>query len=120
LIKEDIPTGFNSYDNPLSDTNRVLEKITESQSPTKYLKDAINKKAACQLGTLGGGNHFLEVVEDETEQVWLMLHSGSRGIGNNTAEYYNKIAMTQMEKQGIVKKAKADDLNYIRIDSAEG
>jgi RNA-splicing ligase RtcB len=44
-----------------------MEKITENLPPTKYLKDAINIKAACQLGTLGGGNHFLEVVEDETE-----------------------------------------------------
>ena len=50
----------------------------------------------------------------------MMLHSGSRGIGNNTAEYYNKRAMDHMQKAGLVKKAKSDDLNYLPIDSEEG
>ncbi len=62
----------------------------------------------------------MEVLADESDQVWLMLHSGSRGIGNNTAEYYNKQAMIQMEKKGLVKKAKADDLNYMSINSELG
>jgi tRNA-splicing ligase RtcB len=67
MIKQDIPTGFNSYDKPLTATKDVIEKITETQNPTKYLRDNINSKASCQLGTLGGGNHFLEVLADETD-----------------------------------------------------
>ena len=50
------------------------------------------KKVACQLGTLGGGNHFIEVCLDTAETVWLMLHSGSRHIGAALAEHHIEIA----------------------------
>jgi len=43
---------------------------------------------ACQIGTLGGANHFIEVCTDEANQVWVMLHSGSRGIGNVMGRYF--------------------------------
>lgn len=46
------------------------------------------KKAATQLGTLGSGNHFIELCIDENQDVWVMLHSGSRGIGNMIGSYY--------------------------------
>jgi RNA-splicing ligase RtcB len=49
-----------------------------------------------------------------------MLHSGSRRIGKETAEYYNKIAMEQMKKQGLAKDPSPNDLNYLRIDSEGG
>jgi tRNA-splicing ligase RtcB len=45
-----------------------------------------------QVGSLGGGNHFIEVCADENNMIWLMLHSGSRNIGKTTAEYYNTLA----------------------------
>ena len=51
-----------------------------------------------QLGTLGGGNHFIEVCLDESNQVWLMLHSGSRGIGNALASYFIELARQDMER----------------------
>lgn len=44
------------------------------------------------MGTLGGGNHFIEVCLDEADQVWVMLHSGSRGIGNAMADYFIQLA----------------------------
>ena len=46
----------------------------------------------CQLGTLGGGNHFIEVCLDEEDRVWVMLHSGSRGIGNVMGRYFIEAA----------------------------
>lgn len=46
------------------------------------------KKAHTQLGTLGSGNHFIEICGDENDDVWVMLHSGSRGIGNMIGSYY--------------------------------
>ena len=98
-----------------------LEKITEEQKPTSWLKDNINQKTNCQLGTLGGGNHFIEVLADELDNVWLMLHSGSRHIGKHTAEYYNQRAIEQMKKiDPFSKKNKAEDLNYMKIESDEG
>jgi tRNA-splicing ligase RtcB len=54
-----------------------------------------------QLGTLGSGNHFIEVSLDESERVWLFLHSGSRGVGNKIAQHHIKVAQALMEKWWI-------------------
>ena len=51
-----------------------------------------------QLGTLGGGNHFIELCLDENEDVWVMLHSGSRGIGNVIGRYFIQLARTDMKR----------------------
>ncbi len=52
-----------------------------------------------QLGTLGGGNHFIEVCLDEAGRVWIMLHSGSRGVGNRIGTYFIELAKKDMERQ---------------------
>ncbi|MEM8634872.1 MAG: RtcB family protein [Pseudomonadota bacterium] len=52
-----------------------------------------------QLGTLGGGNHFIEVCLDEVDRVWLMLHSGSRGTGNRIGTYFIQEAREALEKR---------------------
>ena len=49
-----------------------------------------------QIGTLGGGNHFIEVCLDESDRVWVMLHSGSRGIGNGIGRYFIALAREEM------------------------
>ena len=49
-----------------------------------------------QIGTLGGGNHFIEVCLDERDRVWVMLHSGSRGIGNRIGSYFIALAREEM------------------------
>lgn len=54
-----------------------------------------------QLGTLGGGNHFIEVCRDETQQIWIFLHSGSRGVGNKIARKYMSIAKDQCQADAI-------------------
>lgn len=51
-----------------------------------------------QLGTLGGGNHFIEICLDEADRVWVMLHSGSRGIGNRIGSHFIEVAKKEMEK----------------------
>ena len=56
------------------------------------------EKAASQLGTLGSGNHFIEICIDENQDVWIMLHSGSRGIGNMIGTHYIGLAKRDMEK----------------------
>jgi tRNA-splicing ligase RtcB len=50
------------------------------------------------MGTLGGGNHFIEVCLDEERRVWVMLHSGSRGIGNAIGSYFIELARRDMER----------------------
>ncbi|MCB1865198.1 MAG: RtcB family protein [Chromatiales bacterium] len=52
-----------------------------------------------QLGTLGGGNHFIELCLDESDAVWIMLHSGSRGIGNQIGRYFISLAQGDMRAQ---------------------
>lgn len=52
----------------------------------------------CQMGTLGGGNHFIEVCLDEAGSVWVMLHSGSRGIGNAMGSYFIELARRDMAR----------------------
>jgi tRNA-splicing ligase RtcB len=64
-----------------------------------------------QLGSLGSGNHFIEVCLDESDTVWLVLHSGSRGIGNQLAQKYIKIAQKLMEQNDIPLKDR--DLAYL-------
>ncbi len=58
-------------------------------------------RGANQLGTLGGGNHFIEVCIDESDCIWLMLHSGSRGIGNSIGSTFISLARQDMERQQI-------------------
>jgi tRNA-splicing ligase RtcB (3'-phosphate/5'-hydroxy nucleic acid ligase) len=66
------------------------------------------------------GNHFLEVVHEEDHgQVWVMLHSGSRNIGNRVANCYNEIAKLNLEKKGIDTRA-LKGINYMPIESQEG
>lgn len=60
----------------------------------------LDPKWQLQMGTLGSGNHFIEVVLDENDSVWAFLHSGSRGVGNKLAQYHIKIAKKLTEKRG--------------------
>lgn len=122
-IKRVVPTGFNCFPTVQSGVDEAIEKINAEIKPTSWLKSNILsgenfKKAKCQIGTLGGGNHFVEVVYDEGDGVWLMLHSGSRFVGKFTADYYNKLAQEQMARLGIKNAPK--DLYYLSIDSPEG
>ncbi|GAA3909125.1 RtcB family protein [Streptomyces sp. NPDC003328] len=60
------------------------------------------ERATKQMGTLGGGNHFVEVCTDTTGGVWLMLHSGSRNIGKELAEHHIGVAQSLPHNQGLV------------------
>lgn len=64
-----------------------------------------------QLGTLGGGNHFIELCVDEEDTIWATLHSGSRGIGNKIGMYYIKVATKLMEQYHIA--LPDPDLSYL-------
>jgi tRNA-splicing ligase RtcB len=54
-----------------------------------------------QIGSLGSGNHFIEVVEDQEQTVWMFLHSGSRGVGNKIAQNHISVARDLMRQQGV-------------------
>lgn len=83
-IYRDIPVGF-SHNQKDSEWFDVPE-MSEAEHKIFY------KNGLRQLGTLGGGNHFIEIGYDEQEYVWVIIHSGSRGIGHATATHYMKLA----------------------------
>ncbi|MFC9246028.1 RtcB family protein [Streptomyces sp. NPDC057136] len=60
------------------------------------------ERATKQMGTLGGGNHFVEICIDSTDVVWLMLHSGSRNIGKELADHHIGIAQSLPHNQGLI------------------
>lgn len=65
------------------------------------------------LGTLGTGNHFIEICLDEEQNVWVMLHSGSRGIGNRIGSYFIEKAKEEMQRYHIDKFLSDSDLSYL-------
>lgn len=68
-----------------------------------------------QLGTLGGGNHFIEICLDEEDRVWVMLHSGSRGVGNKIGSHFIELAKRDMERHQI--RLPNKDLAYLKEGS---
>lgn len=74
-----------------------------------------NVKNASQLGTLGGGNHFVEICIDEQDRVWVMLHSGSRGIGNAIGNLFIDLAKEESIKNNVHLPDK--DLAYLEEGS---
>jgi tRNA-splicing ligase RtcB (3'-phosphate/5'-hydroxy nucleic acid ligase) len=102
-ISRDVPVGFASHQEPLSDAarpfQRGLTKILQKHPDIQKRKKNLNW--AHQLGSLGGGNHFIEVCLDESGRVWTMLHSGSRGIGNAIGTYFIELARNDAMKNNV-------------------
>src|SRR5437868_12172622 len=85
-LERAIPVGFHEHRDPI---DRPQDKPfwEEFRLLTPAVKDLMGK-ARKQLGTLGGGNHFIELCLDTEERVWMMLHSGSRGVGKEIADFH--------------------------------
>ncbi len=75
--------------------------------------------ARCQIGTLGGGNHFIEIQISNDKKIWIMVHSGSRNIGKQVADYYNRMAVDLNEKMKSP-VPKSAQLAYLHLDSEQG
>ena len=102
-ISRDVPVGRAQH----ADAKTLMDAVRPFEPRLKVLTDRHPEllktfgkfsKWMNQMGTLGGGNHFIEVCLDESNQVWVMLHSGSRGIGNAIADYFIKLARADMER----------------------
>jgi tRNA-splicing ligase RtcB len=83
-IEAAVPLGFRGNDEITSSVSSWKGWRRPPESPC--LDRALRRKAECQMGSLGGGNHFIEVCLDEEDSVWVMLHSGSRNVGKTLAE----------------------------------
>lgn len=88
-IQECVPTGFHWHETPQGD-QRMPDRQPRESMPVVWTE---YEKALRQIGTLGGGNHFIEVQQGSDGHVWVMIHSGSRNIGKKVADHYNKMAV---------------------------
>ena len=105
LLREDIekaiPLSAGNYNTDYFD-DRTKARIAELDGMDGALSaEAISPEWRMQLGSLGSGNHFIEVSLDELDRVWLFLHSGSRGVGNRLANRHIKIAQALCKKWWI-------------------
>ncbi|NJC24155.1 tRNA-splicing ligase RtcB [Arthrobacter pigmenti] len=78
-----------------------IERLSREAEQAGFDPASYTGQWAHQLGTLGSGNHFIEVSLDENDGVWLFLHSGSRGVGNKIAQRHIKVALEQCRKRYI-------------------
>lgn len=100
-IERNIPLGPGGRH---TKTPQLAENAHYVMNPPRCLDEVTTKafdKAVEQLGTLGSGNHFIELCLDDKQDVWVMLHSGSRGIGNMIGRYYIEKAKKLMESYFI-------------------
>jgi tRNA-splicing ligase RtcB len=120
-IEAAVPVGFNQHERSkvhgsaharqarhMSDR---LDVIVGKHPGLMKMQRRFNETWVCQLGTLGGGNHFIELCIDEADQVWVMLHSGSRGIGNVIGRYFIAAAQKDVRRHKIALPDK--DLAYL-------
>jgi tRNA-splicing ligase RtcB len=105
-ISRDVPVGFEQHDergvrsDAAKGFKRPLLKILEKH-PGIQKRVGKHSSWARQIGTLGGGNHFIELCLDEENRAWVMLHSGSRGIGNAIGTYFIELAKKDWERNDV-------------------
>jgi tRNA-splicing ligase RtcB len=97
-IERAVPLSVGAANRELTDTAAARIARLEDLADRDY--DEVAKRWRLQLGTLGSGNHFIEVSVDELDRVWLFLHSGSRGIGNKLAQQHIAVARAQTVARG--------------------
>jgi len=86
IIRERIPLGFNHH--KIAQDQQFMPQLEISSDMPVVKKEY--SSALKQVGTLGGGNHFLEIQKGSDGKVWIMIHSGSRNIGLQVAKHYNE------------------------------
>ena len=113
-IRERVPVGFKHH-------KRAQD---ENLMPEGYEIDSLEvvnseyESALRQLGTLGGGNHFIEIQRDKEDYIWIMIHSGSRNLGKKVADHYNKLAKKLNKRWNSPVPPKAD-LAYLPFTTTE-
>ncbi len=115
-IESAVPVGFEFHKqikakmSTLDPLGKRLKPITDKHAGLLKMVKNFDQTWARQLGTLGSGNHFIELCLDENQDVWVMLHSGSRGIGNAIGRYF--INLAKKEQQSRFGHVPDRDLSY--------
>lgn len=101
-IESRVPLSAGKYNTRITDTALPRINALEEYAGVQGIDpDEFAANWRLQLGTLGSGNHFIEVTGDEEGRVWVFLHSGSRGVGNKIAQHHIKVAQRLMEQWHI-------------------
>ena len=117
-IEAAVPVGFDMHGGrtvPASTIRALdpgLDRIVGKHPGIMKMQKRFQHTWVRQLGTLGGGNHFIELCLDENQDVWVMLHSGSRGIGNVIGRYF--IALAKKDMTRLMGKLPHKDLAYFQ------
>ncbi len=114
-IEREIPVGHEQHV-PHRVSAAAMEWAQRNLAPDRLhlpLERDLREKARLQLGTLGGGNHFIEVCGDELGRAWVLLHSGSRHIGKRIADHYIRLAAAHMQEQGLLRGLPDRNLAYL-------
>jgi tRNA-splicing ligase RtcB len=113
-IEERVPVGFKHH--KMAQYETLMPKGYKFGSMEVVRSEY--GSALRQLGTLGGGNHFIEIQKDKEDYIWIMIHSGSRNIGKQVADHYNKIAK-KLNKQWNSPVPPKADLAYLPFTTEE-
>ena len=101
-IQRRIPMSAGKFNTKVTQSaNERIYQLRDLAKETHADPDFFDSKWAYSLGTLGGGNHFIELCLDEKNTVWVTLHSGSRGVGNKIGNHHIKVAQKLMEQYYI-------------------
>ena len=90
-IQRDVPNGFDHHKQPQI-ISPELQKMATNVINYESSLAKVFEQMSLQMGTLGGGNHFIEIQKGDDGHIWIMLHSGSRGIGKMVCDFYDKLA----------------------------
>lgn len=108
-IRKTVPVGFKHH------SDKQDEKWMPEVEGELPIVSEEYEKALYQIGTLGGGNHFIEIQKGSDGYIWIMIHSGSRNIGYTVANHYHKLAVRQRDK----KLGVPEDLSFFSLGTDE-
>ena len=112
VIRELVPVGFNHHKEKQAwdwfERHQISSEVVEAES----------QRASYQLGTLGGGNHFIELQVDDSDTLWVMIHSGSRHLGLAIAKHYHELAKKMNARWHS--ESCSSDIALLPLDSDEG
>jgi tRNA-splicing ligase RtcB len=116
-VKETVPCGEGRAHKKAQDQDG-FDEVINSYNDREWFSEHVRDLACRNLGTLGGGNHFIEIQAGDDNHVWLMIHSGSRHLGNVIARFYNGRALELNRKwhSNIPNK----DLAFLPVNTQEG
>lgn len=118
-IRKQIPVGFEHQKERLQMYSDLMPEHNDGDFFDMPVVDREWDKATSQIGTLGGGNHFIEIQKGSDSHIWIMIHSGSRNLGKQVADHYNKVAI-ELNKKWHSDVPEEWELAFLPVDSEEG